>query len=66
MIIKTRIHNLISKVMAIANRPIPTLKGDAAKRFIDKADKASKKRETVDYSKQVNTMRAILKKSNMY
>lgn len=52
--------------MAIANRPIPTLKGDAAKRFIDKADKASKKRETVDYSKQVNTMRAILKKSNMY
>lgn len=51
--------------MAIAIKSIPTLKGEDAKTFIKKADKALGKRATIDFSKQIEMSRAILKKANL-
>ena len=41
---------------------IPTLTGNAALRFVRNAEKALKKRKSIDFSKQVETMREILKR----
>ena len=41
---------------------IPTLTGKAALRFVRNAEKALKKRKSIDFSKQVETMREILKR----
>lgn len=51
--------------MAIAIKSIPTLKSRDAKAFIKKADAKSKKRATVDFSKQVMASNAILEKSRL-
>jgi hypothetical protein len=51
--------------MAIAIKSIPTLKGEDAKRFNEKADRAYNKRATVDFSKQAKIARAILEKAKM-
>lgn len=51
--------------MAIPIRSIPILEGKDAKRFNEKADKAFKKGATVDFGKQAEIARAILKKANM-
>jgi len=48
---------------AIAIKSIPTLKNDAAKAFVQNAEAATTKRATVNFSKQVASTRAILKKS---
>lgn len=49
--------------MAIAIKSIPTLKNDAAKAFVQNAEAATSKRSTVNFSKQVSSTRAILKKA---
>lgn len=41
---------------------IPTLTGKAALRFVRNAEKSLKKRKPIDFSKQVETMREILKR----
>jgi hypothetical protein len=51
--------------MAIAIKCIPTLQSKDAKAFIKKADAKSKKRATVDFSKQVLVSNAILEKSKL-
>ena len=51
--------------MALEIKAIPTLKGKEAERFVKEADKAYLKKEETDFSKQVKTARAILKKANM-
>ena len=51
--------------MALEIKPIPVLRGKAAERFVEEADKAYKSKEKTDFSKQVKIARAILKKANM-
>ena len=53
--------------MAIEIKPIPVLRGKAAERFVEEADRnARENRGSVDFSKQVAKMRAILKRSKLY
>ncbi|MEI6143857.1 MAG: hypothetical protein WCP85_31550 [Mariniphaga sp.] len=52
--------------MAIAINNIPTLQNDDAKSFIKKADAKSKKRATVDFSKQLAVSHVILEKAKMH
>lgn len=51
--------------MAIAIKSIPPLKGECAKQFIERANEASLKRGTVDFSKQAKSASAILKKAKL-
>lgn len=51
--------------MAIAIKSIPTLKSNDAKAFIRKADAKSKKRATIDFSKQLVESNAILEKAKL-
>ena len=51
--------------MALEIKTIPTLKGKEAERFIKEADRAYLNKGKTDFSKQVRTARAILKKANM-
>lgn len=52
--------------MAITIKSIPTLQNDDAKAFIKKADAKSKKRATVDFSKQLEASHVILEKAKMH
>lgn len=53
--------------MAIDIKPVPTLHGKPAARFIKEADKnASQRRASIDFTKQVAKARAILKRSKLY
>lgn len=53
--------------MAIEIKPIPVLRGKAAQRFVDEAERnATERRGSIDFSKQVEKMRAILRRSNLY
>ena len=52
--------------MAIKFKTIPVLHGEAAARFVEAADEALEKRDTIDFSTQVAKARAILKRSKMY
>jgi hypothetical protein len=49
--------------MAIPIRSIPVLEGAAARRFEREARKAEQERETINFSKQINACRAIIKKA---
>lgn len=51
--------------MALEIKAIPTLRGKEAERFVKEADKAYLNKGKTDFSKQVKTARAILKKANM-
>lgn len=51
--------------MAIAIKSIPTLTDKAAHTFVRKAASASKKRGSVNFSKQVSSANEILKKAGM-
>lgn len=51
--------------MAITIKSIPTLRDNDAISFIDKADASVANRATVDFSQQVKTAHAILKKAQM-
>lgn len=54
------------EIMAIKIKPIPVLRGKAAERFVEEADRnARERRGSIDFTKQVEKMRAILKKANM-
>lgn len=51
--------------MALIIRPVPTLEGDEAQRFIKAAEKAYKNRHTVDMSKYRDEYKKILKKAKI-
>ena len=52
--------------MALEIKPIPVLRGKAAERFVEEADRnARERRGSIDFTKQVEKMCAILKKANM-
>ena len=51
--------------MAIEIKPIPVLRGKAAERFVEADRNARERRGSIDFTKQVEKMRAILKKANM-
>lgn len=51
--------------MALEIKAIPTLTGEDAKRFVEEADKACQDNKKTDFSQQVKTARAILRKANM-
>jgi hypothetical protein len=51
--------------MAIAIKNIPTLKDRAAKMFVKNAESASKKKGSVNFSKQVSSANKILQKAKM-
>ena len=54
------------EIMAIEIKPIPVLRDKAAERFVEEADRnARERRGSIDFTKQVEKMRAILKKANM-
>lgn len=54
------------EIMAIEIKPIPVLRGKAAERFVEEADRnARERRGSIDFTKQVEKMCAILKKANM-
>ncbi len=52
--------------MAVFVKTIPTLHGSVAERFYKQATINEMKRATIDYTKQVESMRAILKESKLY
>ena len=52
-------------LMATAIKSIPTLTEKVAKTFIRKADAETKKRGSVDFSKQVSSANKILEKAKM-
>ena len=51
--------------MALKIRSIPVLTGKSASNFIKKADEAYKNRHSIDFSKQMDIMKQILKKANL-
>lgn len=54
-----------TKNMAVPIKGIPTLTGKIAKEFITNANKASERRATVNFSKQVKSCASILSKANL-
>ncbi len=52
--------------MALEIKPIPVLRGKAAERFVEEADRNARERRSIDFTKQVEKMRAILKRSRLY
>jgi len=53
------------EIMAVYVKPIPTLDGDVASRFMANAMSNESKRATIDFSEQVEIARSILKKSQL-
>lgn len=51
--------------MAISIKSVPTLKDKIAEKFVDDANKASKKRATIDFSKQAKACSSILSKAKL-
>ena len=51
--------------MAYYIKPIPTLTGDVAQRFNERADEAEANRGSVDFSEQVEIARSILSKAHL-
>lgn len=51
--------------MAISIKSVPTLTGKNAKIFVNNANKASERRATVNFSKQVKSCASILSKANL-
>ena len=56
----------VSQSMTMEIKTIPVLHGEVAARFVEAADEALKKRGTIDFSKQLEKTRAILKRSSLY
>ena len=59
------VRTIIQHIMALEIKAIPTLIGKEAERFVKEADKAYRNKNKTDFSKQVKTARAILRKANM-
>lgn len=51
--------------MALEIKAVPTLKGKEAERFVQEAEIAYQSKGKTDFSKQVETARAILEKAKM-
>ena len=51
--------------MAIPIKSIPTLRGKVAERFVKKAERAEKKRATVDFSEHIKVCASILQKAKI-
>ena len=51
--------------MALAIRPVPTLEGNEAQRFIKAAEEAYKNRHAIDMSKFKEEYKKILKKAKI-
>jgi hypothetical protein len=51
--------------MALEIKAIPTLRGKEAVRFLKAAEEAYKNRGKVDFSKEIQEARAILRKAKM-
>lgn len=51
--------------MALPISCIPELKGEPAARFVAQADLAYANRGSIDFQKQMATMRAVLKKAKL-
>ena len=49
--------------MALEIKPIPVLRGKVAERFVEDA---RERRGSIDFTKQVEKMRALLKRSRLY
>ena len=65
---RTFAETIISqRVMTIEIKPIPVLRGKAAARFVEEADRNAKERRgSIDFTKQAAKMRAILKRSKLH
>jgi len=51
--------------MAIYTKPIPTLRGKAAQRFMERAHlNETTRKHSIDFSKEIKEMREVLKRSN--
>lgn len=51
--------------MAIAIKNIPVLKGEAAQKFIQRAEAASKRKGSIDFSVQAKAAQRILDQAGM-
>ena len=56
---------IIYITMALEIKVIPTLTGEDAIRFVNKAESVSKSRERIDFSAQIADARAILKNARI-
>ena len=56
---------IIFKTMALEIKVIPTLTGEDAVRFVNKAEGVSKSRERIDFSAQIADAREILKNARI-
>ena len=54
------------KIMAIDIKVIPTLRGDEAVRFVEKAEEVMNSNNRVDFSAKVAEARAILRKAGFW
>ena len=51
--------------MSLAIKTIPVLKDEAAENFLERVDRNSKKRVTVDFTEQAKSTRAILDRAKI-
>lgn len=51
--------------MAIPIKSVPALKGKAAENFVANASKASERRATINFSKQVKSCASIISKAKL-
>lgn len=52
-------------VMAYYIKPIPTLTGEVAQRFNERAAEAEEKRGSIDFTDKVEAMRAMLREAKL-
>ena len=57
--------NKKEKTMAYFIKPIPTLTGDVAQRFNERAAEAEANRGSIDFSEKVEIARSILSKAHL-
>lgn len=62
----TNFATKLSRTMALFVKTIPTLHGSVADRFSEQAITNEVNRASVDYTEQVESMRAILSESELY
>jgi hypothetical protein len=62
----TNFATKLEGTMAVFVKTIPTLCGSVADRFSEQASTNEENRASVDYTEQVESMRAILNESDLY
>lgn len=58
-------HGKYRTIMAYYIKPIPTLTGEVAQRFNERAAEVEANRGSIDFSKQMETARSILSKAHL-